>query len=75
MKAARVRRCAPPNVITIDDLPAPEPAVGQLLVRDCLPQVNNQASALELWGAQIGVGIQSWITRMQESLRSADDTP
>jgi NADPH:quinone reductase-like Zn-dependent oxidoreductase len=33
MKAARVLRFGPPNVITIDDLPRPEPAAGQLLVR------------------------------------------
>jgi NADPH:quinone reductase-like Zn-dependent oxidoreductase len=33
MKAARVLRFGPPNVITNDDLPQPEPAVGQLLVR------------------------------------------
>src|SRR5215469_15937311 len=32
MKAARVLRFGPPNVITNDDLPRPEPAVGQLLV-------------------------------------------
>jgi len=33
MKAARVLRFGPPNVITNDDLPRPEPAAGQLLVR------------------------------------------
>jgi NADPH:quinone reductase-like Zn-dependent oxidoreductase len=33
MKAARVLRFGPPNVITNDDPPQPEPAVGQLLVR------------------------------------------
>jgi NADPH:quinone reductase-like Zn-dependent oxidoreductase len=33
MKAARVLRFGPPNVITIDDLPQPEPRAGQLLVR------------------------------------------
>src|SRR5499425_2394361 len=33
MKAARVLRFGPPNVITIDDLPQPKPATGQLLVR------------------------------------------
>src|SRR6185436_8211396 len=33
MKAARVLRFGPPNVITIDDLPRPEPSTGQLLVR------------------------------------------
>jgi len=33
MKAARVLRFGPPSVITIDDLPRPEPAAGQLLVR------------------------------------------
>src|SRR5262249_52963847 len=32
MKAARVLLFGPPNVITIDDLPRPEPATGQLLV-------------------------------------------
>lgn len=33
MKAARVLQFGPPNVIMIDDLPRPEPAGGQLLVR------------------------------------------
>jgi NADPH:quinone reductase-like Zn-dependent oxidoreductase len=33
MKAARVLRFGPPNVITVDDLPRPEPAAEQLLVR------------------------------------------
>lgn len=33
MKAARVLRFGPPSVITNDDLPQPEPAAGQLLVR------------------------------------------
>ena len=32
MKAARVLRIGPPNVITNDDLSRPEPAAGQLLV-------------------------------------------
>ena len=33
MRAARVLRFGPPHVITIDNLPRPEPAAGQLLVR------------------------------------------
>ena len=33
MKVARILRFGPPNVITNDDLPRPEPADGQLLVR------------------------------------------
>ena len=33
MKAARVLRFGPPNVIMSDDVPRPEPAAGQLLVR------------------------------------------
>jgi NADPH:quinone reductase-like Zn-dependent oxidoreductase len=33
MKAARVLRFGPPNVITNDDLPQPKPSAGQLLVR------------------------------------------
>ena len=33
MKAARVLRFGPPSVIENDDLPRPEPADGQLLVR------------------------------------------
>jgi NADPH:quinone reductase-like Zn-dependent oxidoreductase len=33
MKAARVLRFGPPNMITIDDLPRPDPAPGQLLVQ------------------------------------------
>jgi hypothetical protein len=48
MKAARVLRFDSPNVITNDDLTQPAPAVGQLLVRDFPPQINNRASALGL---------------------------
>src|SRR5215471_20742068 len=33
MKAARVLRFGPPNVITNEDMPKPEPGAGQLLVR------------------------------------------
>ena len=33
MRAARVLRFGPPSVITIDDVPRPEPRAGQLLVR------------------------------------------
>jgi NADPH:quinone reductase-like Zn-dependent oxidoreductase len=33
MKVARILQFGPPNVITNDDLPRPEPAAGQLLVR------------------------------------------
>jgi NADPH:quinone reductase-like Zn-dependent oxidoreductase len=33
MKAARILRFGPPSVITNDDVPQPEPAAGQLLVR------------------------------------------
>ena len=33
MKAARVLRFGPPDVITIDNVPQPEPGAGQLLVR------------------------------------------
>src|SRR5215470_3899055 len=33
MKVARILRFGPPNVITNDDLPRPEPEAGQLLVR------------------------------------------
>jgi NADPH:quinone reductase-like Zn-dependent oxidoreductase len=33
LKAARVLRFGPPNVIIHDELPRPEPAAGQLLVR------------------------------------------
>ena len=33
MRAARVLRFGPPSVITVDDVPRPEPGAGQLLVR------------------------------------------
>ena len=33
MKAARISAFGPPSVIAIEDLPRPEPAPGQLLVR------------------------------------------
>src|SRR5215813_10745101 len=41
MKAARVLRFGPPNVITNDDLPQPEPGAGQLLVRVTAAGVGN----------------------------------
>jgi len=44
MKAARILRFGPPNVITVDDLPRAEPAAGQLLVRVKAAGVGN-------WGA------------------------
>jgi hypothetical protein len=40
-----------------------EPAVGQLLVRDCPPQINNRASDLDMGGGRIEV------SSMQRSLR------
>jgi NADPH:quinone reductase-like Zn-dependent oxidoreductase len=49
MKAARIRRFGPPSVITIDDLPRPEPRAGQLLVRI-------QAAGVGNWDALIRVG-------------------
>lgn len=39
MKVARILRFGPPNVITYDDLPRPEPAAEQLLVRVKAPGV------------------------------------
>jgi hypothetical protein len=48
MKAGRVLRFGSPNVITNDDITHPETIVGQLPVRDCPPQINNRASALDL---------------------------
>ena len=33
MKAARIRQLGPPSVIAYDDVPRPEPGIGQLLVR------------------------------------------
>ena len=53
MKAARVLRFGSPNV---SDLTQPEPAVGQLLVRDCPPQINNRASALDLGSPRESTG-------------------
>jgi NADPH:quinone reductase-like Zn-dependent oxidoreductase len=49
MKAARVQRFGPPNVITIDDLPRPQPAAGQLLVRV-------KAAGVGYWDALIREG-------------------
>jgi NADPH:quinone reductase-like Zn-dependent oxidoreductase len=46
MKAARVLRFGPPNVIINDDLPRPEPAVGQLLVRVKAAGVGNWAALI-----------------------------
>src|SRR5215470_20209725 len=41
MKAARILSFGPPSVIAIDDLPRPEPAPGQLLVRVMAAGVGN----------------------------------
>jgi len=41
MKAARVLQFGPPSVITNDDLPRPQPAAGQLLVRVKAAEVGN----------------------------------
>jgi NADPH:quinone reductase-like Zn-dependent oxidoreductase len=49
MKAARVLRFGPPSVITVDDLPRPEPVAGQLLVRV-------QAAGVGNWDALIREG-------------------
>jgi NADPH:quinone reductase-like Zn-dependent oxidoreductase len=49
MKAARVLRFGPPSVITNDDVPRPEPAAGQLLVRVKAAGVGN-------WDALIRAG-------------------
>jgi NADPH:quinone reductase-like Zn-dependent oxidoreductase len=49
MKAARVLRFGPPNVIINDDVPQPEPGPGQLLVRVKAAGVGN-------WDALIGEG-------------------
>ena len=49
MKAARVLRFGPPNVISNDDVPRPEPGAGQLLVRVKAAGVGN-------WDALIRAG-------------------
>ena len=49
MKAARILRFGPPNVITNEDLPRPEPAAEQLLVRV-------QAAGVGNWDALIREG-------------------
>jgi NADPH:quinone reductase-like Zn-dependent oxidoreductase len=49
MKAARVLRFGPPNVISNDDVPRPEPGAGQLLVRV-------QAAGVGNWDALIRAG-------------------
>jgi NADPH:quinone reductase-like Zn-dependent oxidoreductase len=59
MKAARVLRFGPPNVIINDDLPRPEPAVGQLLVRVKAAGVGN-------WDALIREG-----KRLERKFRSS----
>ena len=46
MKVARILRFGPPNVITNDDLPRPEPAAGQLLVRVKAAGVGNWDSLI-----------------------------
>ena len=46
MKVARILQFGPPNVITNDDLPRPEPAAGQLLVRVKAAGVGNWDSLI-----------------------------
>jgi len=46
MKVARILRFGPPNVITNDDLPRPEPAAGQILVRVKAAGVGNWYSLI-----------------------------
>ena len=52
MKAARVLKFGPPSVITIDDLPRPEPGAGQLLVRVMAAGVGNWDALLREGKAQ-----------------------
>jgi NADPH:quinone reductase-like Zn-dependent oxidoreductase len=52
MKAARVLRFGPPSVITIDDLPRPKPAAGQLLVRAKAAGVGNWDALIRAGNAQ-----------------------
>src|SRR3954466_8190454 len=49
MKTVRILRFGPPNVITNDDLPRPQPAAGQLLVRV-------KAAGVGYWDALIREG-------------------
>jgi NADPH:quinone reductase-like Zn-dependent oxidoreductase len=56
MKAARVLRFGPPGVIITDDLPRPEPAAGQLLVRVKAAGVGN-------WDALVRQS--SWMIRVK----------
>ena len=46
MKVARILQLGPPNVITNDDLPRPQPAAGQLLVRVKAAGVGNWDSLI-----------------------------
>ena len=49
MKAARVLQYGPPSVITLDDVPQPEPGAGQLLIRV-------EAAGVGNWDALIRAG-------------------
>ena len=46
MKVARILQFGPPNVITNDELPRPQPAAGQLLVRVKAAGVGNWDSLI-----------------------------
>lgn len=73
MKAARVLKFGPPNVIINDDLPRPEPDAGQLLVRIKAAGVGN-------WDALIREGKVESLYRSfsapsyQELSRESDNT-
>ena len=73
MKAARVLRFGSPNVITNDDLTQPAPAVGQLLVRDFPPQINNRASALDLGSPRESTAAESLVMATTQLEPSIDE--
>lgn len=87
MKAARVLRFGPPSVITNDDLPRPEPAPGQLLVRVKAAGVGNWDALIregkvqlqplplipgaELSGIVEGIGADVWGFKLGDEVYGA----
>lgn len=72
MKVARILRFGPRNVITNDDLPRPEPAAGQILVRVKAAGVGNWDSLIregitELFDSGKLVSIVETVLPLQEA--------
>lgn len=65
MRAAVVERYGPPEVVTIQDVPAPEPGDGDVLIRSAVSTVNSGDARLRAMRVPFGVG---WMVRLRSGL-------